>query len=35
MSNLRVVIWLTYLMASKLLADLFPVDRERRTTGGL
>jgi hypothetical protein len=33
MSNFRVFIWLTWLMASKLLADLAPVARQRRTTG--
>lgn len=35
MSNLRVVIWLTWLMACRLLADLVPTARERRTTGGV
>jgi len=35
MSNVRVVIWLTWLMACKLMADLLPFARERRTTGGV
>jgi len=35
MSNVRVVIWLTWLMACKLMADLLPFPRERRTTGGV
>lgn len=33
MSNFRVFLWLTWLMASKLLADLIPVTRQRRTAG--
>lgn len=33
MSNLRVFIWLTWLMGCKLLAELAPVSRQRRTTG--
>ena len=33
MSSFRVFLWLTWLMASKLLADLIPVARQRRTAG--
>jgi hypothetical protein len=34
MSNLRVFIWLTWLMGCKLAAELFaPASRQRRTTG--
>jgi hypothetical protein len=33
MSNLRVFIWLTWLMAGKLFAELAPATRDRRTTG--
>jgi hypothetical protein len=33
MSNFRVFIWLTWLMACKLLAEFIPVARQRRTTG--
>jgi hypothetical protein len=35
MSNLRVFVWLTWLMACKLLAELQPFPRQRRTTGEL
>jgi hypothetical protein len=31
-SNLRVYIWLTWLMACKLVAELIPAARERRST---
>ena len=33
MSNLRVFIWLTWLMGCKLLAEFVPATRQRRTTG--
>jgi hypothetical protein len=33
MSNLRVFLWLTFLMACKLFAELTPATRHRRSTG--
>jgi len=33
MSNLRVFVWLTWLMACKLFAELAPATRHRPTTG--
>ena len=33
MSNLRVFIWLTWLMGCKLVAELAPVSRQRRASG--
>lgn len=33
LSNLRVFIWLTWLMACKLASELAPVTRQRRSTG--
>ncbi len=33
MSNFRVFLWLTWLMACKLLTEFAPLARQRRTTG--
>lgn len=33
MSNFRVFIWLTWLMACKLVTEFAPFSRQRRTTG--
>ncbi len=35
MSNVRVFVWLSWLMACKLVGELMPFPRQRRTTGEL